>query len=263
MRFFYNNINYIFYLISKYTKIIEKRFNISLYFLSIFRIIYLKLEKKYTFKLNPKLEDIIYIGNYFIKKPINHKKMNIISGGIGKDISFDQNCIKQFNVNKLIMIDPTEVARKTTESIINNKNIFFINKALYSKIKQVKIYHPHENVNDNSNLSIENLYSTEKYSFVETITLDKIKNDHKLDNIDILKLDVEGVADKVILDMFEKKIFPDQICFELEKPLNIFKQFKFFKNIKFFLEQLKVKYTIYNYTSVKKGYRIELLAIKK
>ena len=74
MQFFYNKINYIFYLVSKYTKIIEKRFNISLYFLSIFRILYLKLEKKYTLKLNPKLEDIIYIGNYFIKKPITQKK---------------------------------------------------------------------------------------------------------------------------------------------------------------------------------------------
>ena len=51
-------------------------------------------------------EIIFYINQILIKK------LNILSAGIGKDIIvlIYRKPLKQFNVNKLIMIDPTEVA---------------------------------------------------------------------------------------------------------------------------------------------------------
>ena len=92
--------------------------------------------------------------------------------------------------------------------------------------------------------------------------MSEIFNDFSLNYIDILKLDVEGVADDIILDMINKNIFPKQICFELEKPVDIFVQYKFNKKIQKFLELLSKFYKIYSYTSIKKGYRMELLAVK-
>ena len=256
-----STINYIFYLVSKYTKIVEKKYNISLHYFSIFRLSYFQLEKKYTLNIHKNLKNFIILGNYYLIEPSNQNGLSIISGGIGKDITFDLDCIKKFDLYKIIMIDPTEIAKNTTKDILNEKNIF-IQKPLFSKHQNIKIFYPHENVNDNSNLSIENLYSSNNYKMIETITLKKIMKDHYIDKIDILKLDIEGVADNVILDLIENNILPEQICFELEKPIDIFKQLRFFKRIKNFLKILSKYYKIYNYTSIKKGYRMELLAIK-
>ena len=262
MNFISKKINYIFYIISKYTKIFEKRYKISLHYFSIFRLIYLQLEKRYTKNLFTNLKDYLVIGNYYLVEPKEKKNINIISGGIGKDISFDLDCLRKFDINKIVMIDPTEVAENTTRGIINDK-IIFSKKALFSKVQDIKIYYPHESVNDNSNLSIENLYSSENFRIIKTTTLNEIKEKYSINKIDILKLDIEGVADSVILNLIENNIMPEQICFELEKPVDIFNQFKFFKRIKHFLDILVNQYEIYNYTTIKKGYRMELLAIKK
>ena len=262
MNFISKKTNYIFYIISKYTKIFEKRYKISFHYFSIFRLIYLQLEKRYTKNLFTHLKDYLIIGNYYLLEPSNKKDLNIISGGIGKDISFDLDCIKKFNINKIVMIDPTQIAENTTKEILNNK-VIFSKQAIFSKVQEIKIYYPHESVNDNSNLSIENLYSSENFKIIQTTTIKEIIKEYSINKIDILKLDIEGVADSVILDLIDNNILPEQICFELEKPVDIFNQFKFFKKIKQFLEILSSQYEIYNYTTIKKGYRMELLAIKK
>ena len=82
-------------------------------------------------------------------------------------------------------------------------------------------------------------------------------------NLDIMKLDVEGVADKIIIDCLEKKIFPNQICFELERPIKIFKQIDYFKRfIKTVLLLKKSNYILYNCTNLKLGLRSEILAVR-
>ena len=235
---------------------------VKVHYFSIFRLIYLQLEKRYTKNLFTHLKDYLIIGNYYLLEPSNKKDINIISGGIGKDISFDLDCIKKFNINKIVMIDPTQIAENTTKGILNNK-VIFSKQAIFSKVQEIKIYYPHESVNDNSNLSIENLYSSENFKIIQTTTIKEIIKEYSINKIDILKLDIEGVADSVILDLIDNNILPEQICFELEKPVDIFNQFKFFKKIKQFLEILSSQYEIYNYTTIKKGYRMELLAIKK
>lgn len=262
MNYIYNKINYFFYLISRYTKILEKKVNLSFHYFSLFRIRYRNLEKKYSEIINLNNDNFLDVGNYFLYKPDFDKKLNILSAGIGKDISFDLSCLKQFNVNKLIMIDPTEVAYKTTLEITNTSTVFFIKKGLFKEIKTIKAYLPHESIEDNSNISIENLYSSTNFTHIETITISKIFKDFSMDYIDILKLDVEGVADDIILDLINKNIFPKQICFELEKPVDIFIQDKFNEKIQKFLKLLSKFYKIYSYTSIKKGYRMELLAVK-
>jgi FkbM family methyltransferase len=262
MNVIFQKINYVFYIISKYTKIVEKRYKVSFHYFSIFRLIYLQLEKEYTKNLFKDLENYLIIGNYYLLEPKNKKNINIISGGIGKDITFDLNCLKRFDINKIVMIDPTQIAEDTTEQIVSDK-VIFIKKALYSEVKNIKIYYPHESVSDNSNLSIENLYSSKNFTTVKTTTINEIKEKFLINQIDILKLDIEGVADSVIINLIENNIMPDQICFELEKPVDVFNQFHFFKRIKNFLKTFSEYYEIYNYTSIKKGYRMELLAIKK
>lgn len=86
---------------------------------------------------------------------------------------------------------------------------------------------------------------------------------YNINKLDIMKLDVEGVADKVIIDCLEKNIFPDQICFELERPLKILKQIDYFKRfIKTLFLLKKFDYILYNCSNLKLGLRSEILAIK-
>ena len=106
------------------------------------------------------------------------------------------------------------------------------------------------------------IYTVQQILRTSRHTISKIFKDFSMDYIDILKLDVEGVADDIILDLINKNIFPKQICFELEKPVDIFIQDKFNEKIQKFLKLLSKFYKIYSYTSIKKGYRMELLAVK-
>ena len=112
------------------------------------------------------------------------------------------------------------------------------------------------------NVSLDNTFETKNYEFVDTITISYLKK-YQLNKIDILKLDIEGVADIVILDCLNNKIFPKQICFELERPYAISRQYEFYKRTNKLVKELKKFYDIYFYTDQKKGIRLELLTVLK
>ena len=80
---------------------------------------------------------------------------------------------------------------------------------------------------NNFNFSIQNLYETKILSILKLIDAKYLKK-YSLNNIDLLKLDIEGVADIVIIDFLKQGFLPSQICFELERPISIFKQKSFF-----------------------------------
>ena len=47
---------------------------------------------------------------------------------------------------------------------------------------------------------------------------DRTKQNLIANYIDIFKLDAEGFADKILLNLLKNKVLPEQICFELERP---------------------------------------------
>ena len=79
----------------------------------------------------------------------------------------------------------------------------------------------------------------------------------------ILKLDIEGVADKVITSIIQNKIFPKQIAFEIERPSSFLRQYQFFKRLFFLIKILKKNYNLFSYTKTKIGFRIEIIASLK
>ena len=72
------------------------------------------------------------------------------------------------------------------------------------------------------------MYNSNNFELIETVTIEKIMKTYNLNHIDILKLDIEGVADKVITSIIQSKIFPKQIAFEMKDPL-VFRQYQFLK----------------------------------
>ena len=253
-----NFINKSIYYINKYIKKFEKILGFSFFFFSLPRLIHVVLER--IFILKAKNRSFLSASNYILKNPGN-KKINIISAGIGNNIDFEKFLLKNFNVKKIIAIDPTVVSKKIIKQF-KSKSFFFENKALFVNKKKIKIFLPYENKKTNPNFSIENIYNSKEYIYIYPTTLIYIIQKYRIKKIDILKLDVEGVADKIITDLICKKIYPDQILFELERPYSIFNQFNFFKNFITLIFLLKKNYFLFYYTSTKLGFRSELLAIK-
>jgi len=186
-------------------------------------------------------------GGWYFLKPTNDAALNVVSAGVGEDISFDVDFINSYK-SKIVLIDPTPRAILHVENVLNNlgnkktvdydnnsgnqliesyelsnikkENLVLIKKALFDKSNQtVKFYLPknHDHVS-HSISNFQNNFSKETdYIEVPTITVDKVMELVEFKKIDLFKLDIEGAENNVIPDMLNKKIFPDQILVEFDE----------------------------------------------
>ena len=263
---FYNNLFYLFtrkFLI--FDKKIERKFNFSVFFLFPFRLI-TRIIEKILFKPIKNLESKKEISNYFVDfdKIKKKKSLNVISIGVANNIDFDIELVKKFKINKIIFIDPSNFSK----IFVKNKNKNFKLKYHYelkamsiNTKKKVKIFKAPYDLEPN--WSLDNTFQSDTYILVDTIDYKYLIKKYKIKSLDILKLDAEGFADKILLDILKYKILPEQICFELERPYSIFRQMSYFLRVYNLKKKLSIYYDIYFHTYLKIGMRIELLAIKK
>ena len=196
-----------------------------------------------------------YYGGYDIVNKTQIK--NVISCGLGEDATFDIEMLNKFDC-KIFVIDPTprsiihykEIRKRfgkkndknyetkggkqdvrcyNLESI-NEKNLFFLDKAITNKNKsKIKLYFPINEEFVSTSFENDKNYSS-KYLLADTINIENIVAKYEIKNIDILKLDIEGGELLVLKDILDKKILPDQILVEFKdiKSFNILKLFKIF-----------------------------------
>lgn len=188
----------------------------------------------------------IYGGWSFIETN-NLNNQTIISGGCGEDISFD---IEFLNIYKgrAVLVDPTPRSIAHLNDVINNlgknKTKDYIdggNQPIETynlkeitedqiKIEEYALY-------DKDNLTVEFFpppdsshvsYSISNWQNVDesidhklevkTITLKELLKKYNIDNLQLIKLDIEGAAENQVLPyMIRKKIFPDQILVEFDE----------------------------------------------
>ena len=89
------------------------------------------------------------------------------------------------------------------------------------------------------------MFNSKTYNYIDSYNIQSICEKYNIKKIDILKLDVEGVAFEVLEDCILNNILPDQICLEKERPL-LKNQIKYFYNLIKFKNYLKkiMKYII-------------------
>jgi FkbM family methyltransferase len=186
-------------------------------------------------------------GGWHFLSPVKNLSLNVISAGVGEDISFDVEFINSYN-SKVVLIDPTPRAILHVENVLNNlgrkktknykknsgnqliesyelskikkKNIVLFKKALFNKSNQtVKFYLPkNKNHVSHSISNFQNNFSKDTdFIEVETISIDEVMEQVGFKKIDLFKLDIEGAENYVIPDMLDKKIFPDQILVEFDE----------------------------------------------
>ena len=194
------------------------------------------------------------------------KKLQVISAGVGEDITFDIEFLNKYNA-VIILVDPTPVAiqhfemtRKrigldpmdqyspTSRQSVNSYNLARVTKdnlimlpqALWKNQDLLQFYLPPDDSRDSSGSinSIHNFYrASEKRITVPATTVPKICKDFNFDGIDILKLDIEGSALEVLQFMFLNRIYPAQILLEIDEIhfpsfRSRYRAFKLFKILK-------------------------------
>jgi len=205
------------------------------------------------------------------------KNLQIISAGVGEDISFDIEFLNRFKAI-IILVDPTPVAIQHFEMIKNRigldsidqyspnsrqsvnsyslikvtkDNLILVPQALCKNQSLLHFYLPPDDSRDSSGSinSIHNYYkASEKQITVQTTTVLKVCEENDFNEIDILKLDIEGSALEVLVSMFFENIYPIQILLEIDEIhfpsfRSKYRAFKLFRTLK------KNRYIIVNQDS--------------
>ena len=175
---------------------------------------------------------------------VNNK--TIISAGCGEDISFDIEFLNLYG-GKIILVDPTprsinhlekvfnSVGNKKTKNYVDGGNqkiesydleniqteqLIIKNYALFNEDGITVKFFPPKNPEHVSH-SISNWQKGETNSNksieVETITVKKIMEDHKINELELIKLDIEGAENQVLPNLITNKIFPNQILVEFDE----------------------------------------------
>lgn len=146
-----------------------------------------------------------------------------------------------YNNTKLILVEPVpylfeELKKNYREKYPNNKNIFFINKAISNFIGEIEMTIPSEkndfskfplwasqlaSVNPYHALSHINTLLVEKI-IVKTTTISEIIKEYGITQIDLLHTDTEG-HDYTILMNYNFEIKPIKIMFEHKHMDGVFK----------------------------------------
>lgn len=158
--------------------------------------------------INKKKYGSDYGGWWICPDQINNDSV-IISAGLGEDLSFDVELIKNYNC-KIIGIDPTPKSIKYVESL-NINNLILLKCALSHSSGFITFNLPKDEKNISG--SLEKIDS-ERTIEVESKSLSKICKELSLEKIDILKMDIEGAEYAVIDNILNSNILPKQILVE-------------------------------------------------
>ncbi len=145
-----------------------------------------------------------------------HKNCNVISVGVGRDISFDL-ALQKKGVKQIYLFDPTPVSVTFIKSIKLPANISFLPYGLSDRNEIVSFYLPinSERISGSAHpaqhLNKESAYQVQMYDLIGLMQVSSMKT------LNILKMDIEGSEFKVIENMFNQKIFPEQLCVEFHQ----------------------------------------------
>ena len=173
-----------------------------------------------------KRKPVINLGNkganWYVPLDLFDQTSVVYSGGVGEDISFDLELIKKYHCH-IHAFDPTPRSIKFAQKLKKLKHWYFYPWGIWIENKKIKFYQP-KNKNDIS-ASIVNLQKTRRFFYGQSKTIKKIMKNLRHEKIDLLKLDIEGAEEMVLLDILQQKIYPKVLCVELHNQLSINKIF--------------------------------------
>jgi len=175
-------------------------------------------------------------GGYTVPEGLLHPEAIYYSVGAGEDISLDVEIANRYNPY-IYIFDPTERAEKHFQQVRNNatqgiqtplyKNYIYpttpqtFQKTHFEKIglwvrtDVLKFFAPAKK--EHVSHSLVNLQNTASYVEVPVKSLDDLMKHHGHQEIDMLKMDIEGSEFEVIEDILNKRISVKYICLEYHR----------------------------------------------
>lgn len=142
-----------------------------------------------------------------------------ICAGAGTNISFEIALAEKYPNVPILLLDPSPQAIRYVSSLSLPKNITFISKGLSNKSGILNFLKP--NVDNIGSLSSKSLVRGTEYLSLEVSSIADLIEEYQINNIDILKFDIEGSEHDVVRSLSELKFFPRQIAFEFDFPVPI------------------------------------------
>ncbi len=153
-------------------------------------------------------------GGWFIPTNILDENAICYSAGVGENISFDKELIKEYKC-KVVAFDPTPRSIEYIKQFVSDK-LQFYPYGIWNKDEEKKFYQPADPTHVSH--SILNLQETDSFFVAECKSLNSIMDELGHNHLDLLKLDIEGAEHKVIKDIIENKISIAVICVEFDQP---------------------------------------------
>jgi len=136
----------------------------------------------------------------------------IYSFGVGYDVSFDIELINNFDV-KIHAFDPTPKSIKWVKKQ-NMPKQFILHEYGLANFNGKTKFHPPENPEHISATMLDRPATKNEAYKVEVKTLDTIMQELAHQQIDLLKMDIEGAEYLAIDDLISKKLQPKQLLIE-------------------------------------------------
>ena len=151
--------------------------------------------------------------NYYLDESKIDENSIVYTFGLDDSIGFEESLAKKRGC-KILCYDPTENSVEFFKNYKNEK-LFYFPYGIWTKDEMVKFYKPADD-NKLAGGSANNLWGTNTFKEFQCYKLKTLMKMNNHDKIDVLKMDIEGIAQEVIYDILEDNIYPNQICAEFE-----------------------------------------------
>jgi len=159
-------------------------------------------------------------GGWVIPASLANEKSICYCAGVGEDITFDLALIERFGCT-VHAFDPTPEAHAHVESLEHLPDKFKYHRfGVWSEDTTLKFFAPRNPEADISHSAL-NLGGTEKYFEGQVRSIRSIMSELGQDQIDLLKLDIEGAEHAVLNHLECEAIWPHVLCIEFDQPCAI------------------------------------------
>lgn len=240
---------------------IEKRIGLSLHVLSSRRRKTCNFEKRHTTPVDKRLKAF---GNYYLSDEMLGEHPVVFSVGVGQEISFDEALLARGPVS-LHLVDPTPTSKAYVEASHLSAGVTFDAVAVGDFDGEIELFVDdlEGSADTTSSLSIHDRGYDAPSLRVPCRRVGTLMRQYGHEKIDVLKLDVEGAAIRVLRDCFSSGIFPPQIAAEFERPSDKVAVSRYLAELEVLFETLKNRgYELFRTRPDSRGCQVEIVAVR-